>query len=183
MTPRDDNYGENDVDLKFNNRPDGTILTQNNGATAIALGDIDGDARDEVAVVWNTVGGPALGVFYDPQVVDQPQPTLLGHPVRPAPRKKPTLVVGNIDADAREDILFSDAGTGTWALLNNTPPAVRLDNRYAFQIAIIDLNNDGTNDIVAAFGSVGVWKRVAPATTFTLLRAWPAESLTPCACD
>jgi len=176
-TPNDDIAALTDRGLLvgLNNLGAGSILSFG-GANNVAAGDIDGDGFDEIVV--EKFG--ELGAFYDPlaglDARGDEQPTPLGHSARGA------LAVGDLDADPRDDIVFSDTGS-TWALYDNTPPFVKLSSNRAFILAIADLDNDGRNDVVADFGSRGVFVKFANRTAFTLLRAWRSEALVPCACD
>jgi hypothetical protein len=132
-------------------------------ATDIAFGDVDGDGRDEVAIVSNAVTGPRV-ILLDDAAAGYAPLTTFGESWGPGSYAT-SVAFGNVDGDAADEIgltratsineraiLLDDAATGfavleTWGA--EWPAAV-----HAIAIAFGDTDADGTDEIVVAHNDI-----------------------------
>jgi hypothetical protein len=128
-------------------------------ATDMAFGDVDGDGRDEVAIVSNAVTGPRVTLL-DDATTDYALLTTFGDTWGPGSYAT-AVAFGNVDGDAADEIgltratsineraiLLDDAAAGyatleTWGA--EWPAAV-----HAIAIALGDTDGDGVDEIVVA---------------------------------
>lgn len=132
-------------------------------ATDMAFGDVDGDGRDEVAIVSNAVTGPRVILLDDAAAGFAPL-TTFGESWGPGSYAT-SVAFGNVDGDAADEIgltratsineramLLDDAAAGfavleTWGA--EWPTAV-----HAIAIAFGDTDGDGTDEIVVAHNDI-----------------------------
>lgn len=131
--------------------------------TDIAFGDVDGDGRDEVAIVRNAVTGPRV-ILLDDAAADYAPLTTFGDSWGPGSYAT-SVAFGNVDGDAAEEIgltratsineraiLLDDAAAGfavleTWGA--EWEAAV-----HGIAIAFGDTDGDGTDEVVVAHNGV-----------------------------
>jgi len=128
-------------------------------ATDMAFGDVDGDGRDEVAIVSNAVTGPRVTLLDDAAAGYVPL-TTFGESWGPGSYAT-SVAFGNVDGDAADEIgltratsineraILLDDAAGGYAVLEtwgaDWPAAV-----HGIAIAFGDTDGDGTDEIVVA---------------------------------
>ena len=157
----------------------------NTNAHAVGIGDVDGDGRDDIAVVY---GGnkPSSGLAVFPQLADG----TIGGPRLMASYDLPSAAaVADVNMDGRKDVLVLHTG---WLALGTylqdgvgglTPEALYPlpTGYYNVQgIAVGDLNSDGKPDVAVgdAYGIEVLYNRLnRDIPTATLLQIFDGEAL------
>jgi hypothetical protein len=132
-------------------------------ATDMAFGDVDGDGRDEVAIVSNAVTGPRVILLDDAATGFAPL-TTFGDSWGPGSYAT-SVAFGNVDGDAADEIgltratsineraILLDDAAANFAVLETWgaewPTAV-----HAIAIAFGDTDGDGTDEIVVAHNDI-----------------------------
>ncbi len=132
-------------------------------ATDIAFGDVDGDGRDEVAIVSNAVTGPRV-ILLDDAAAGYAPLTTFGESWGPGSYAT-SVAFGNVDGDAADEIgltratsineraILLDDAAADFAVLETWgaewPAAV-----HAIAIAFGDTDADGTDEIVVAHNDI-----------------------------
>ena len=132
-------------------------------ATDMAFGDVDGDGRDEVAIVSNAVTGPRVILLDDAATGFAPL-TTFGDSWGPGSYAT-SVAFGNVDGDAADEIgltratsineraMLLDDAAANFAVLETWgaewPTAV-----HAIAIAFGDTDGDGTDEIVVAHNDI-----------------------------
>ena len=132
-------------------------------ATDIAFGDVDGDGRDEVAIVSNAVTGPRV-ILLDDAAAGYAPLTTFGESWGPGSYAT-SVAFGNVDGDAADEIgltratsineraILLDDAAANFAVLETWgaewPTAV-----HAIAIAFGDTDGDGTDEIVVAHNDI-----------------------------
>ena len=132
-------------------------------ATDMAFGDVDGDGRDEVAIVSNAVTGPRVILLDDAAAGFAPL-TTFGDSWGPGSYAT-SVAFGNVDGDAADEIgltratsineraMLLDDAAANFAVLETWgaewPTAV-----HAIAIAFGDTDGDGTDEIVVAHNDI-----------------------------
>ncbi len=138
-------------------------LAVGNPATAVAIGDLNGDGRPDVAVANIAIGGAGrVSVFYQSLVTAGVFSARVDFPAGSEPL---SLKIGDLNNDGRVDLVVANEGSGSSGtgtsgvsvLLQSAttpgtflPAATYATARGSVCVAIGDLNNDGLNDLAVA---------------------------------
>ena len=87
------------------------------------------------------------------------------------------LAAGDIDGNGRSDLLglynsgfWARYDDGTWLKLHSTRPV---------QLTIADLDSNRTDDVVAGFAGLGLYRRMNNNPTWIFLHPQPSQGLAP----
>lgn len=141
---------------------------------AVAIGDVNGDGRNDVVVANGIYNDPAhdakVLVFLqnaagrlDPPVIYSTSGTLGNAPT--------TVAIGDVNGDGRSDVVVGNSGKNIEVVLQNAngglDPGVTYATGDSDKIRITDLNNDGRLDVVGigpGNNSVSIWYQNAYGT-------------------
>jgi hypothetical protein len=132
------------------------------GSTALAIGDVNGDGRDDIIVACFSLTNQLVirlstGTgFTDPVTIPLPSPV--------------DVALGDLDGDGKLDLVASNIGSGTLALLRGngdgsfgTPVDVAMGPEPVF-LAVADFDGDGRADIaVTSLGDHAIRVLLSPA--------------------
>jgi hypothetical protein len=155
----------------------------NNGAAAVAIGDLNGDgAPDIVAATFDANGNNgAVYIFYQNAVT---RGTFLAPVTFPAGAHPQAIRIADVNGDGLADIVVANLGPGSdgigsagvSVLLQDAahpgtflPPVTYATQAQAVDVAVADLNGDGKPDLVVA--NLGP----APTGSITVLLQDPAH--------
>jgi FG-GAP-like repeat len=147
-----------------------------NSINDIAVGDLNGDGRIDLAVLGNplpqTVGaGPPLVVLYQDSAGNLGSPTsvtVFSDPLAIGGR----LAIGDMNADGRDDVVVGgnpmmvvlqdsdgNLGTGTGSIFS-----LNAYSTFAGELHIADMDSDGNDDLVFQDGnkSIGILRQTSP---------------------
>lgn len=137
-------------------------------ARGVAIGDLDGDGRADLAVTWGGAAPAALSIYH------QRSDGTLAAPVTRGSLDYPgAITLADVNLDARLDVVVAHDGWGSVGVyLQSADGTLREEERYASTdgsanlhgLAVGDLNGDGRPDIAQAGLSV-LYNRGAQATT------------------
>ena len=125
--------------------------------SAVAIGDLDGDGRADIAVAsygMNDASTGAVSVLRS--LGDGRFAAAVNYPVFGMPE---AIALGDVTGDGKPDLVVQDANRGAINLLRNdgrggfSGPGNFGTDRYPNDVAIADLNGDGRNDIATANGT------------------------------
>lgn len=144
-------------------------------AQTVAVGDLNGDGRDDVVVTAYT---PSLYVFYQ-----QADGTLLPSPAIPTPYIPLKTAVADLNGDALSELITA-GNDGQVSIYYQQPdgtmaaPVTYYTYGAATGIAIGDFNSDGLADIATCTGSIGYIFVLyqTPAGDFGLPSFYPVNS-------
>ena len=131
------------------------------GPTSVAVGDLDGDGRPDIAVA--DFGSPQLvSVLMNTTTIHEP--SFVPHVNLMATAPVHALAMGDLSGDGAPDLAIADSSMGISLLFDATPAASapsfspRADlttDTGPWAIAIGDVDGDGTPDVVTANQTVG----------------------------
>lgn len=159
-------------------QPDGSFGRQSYRATdpywgtgGVAIGDINGDGRNDVIVSFGGNAPANIGVLY--QQTDGTLGELQKIPASDIPRE---IVISDINGDGRQDIVvYNDSGYGLSVYLQKPDGILASRERYGApsgsgtgqMLAMGDLNGDGKPDIVTA--GLSIFYNASKPTTLNLI--------------
>jgi len=122
--------------------------------SAVAIGDLDGDGRADIAVASYGMNDAATGaVSVLRNLGDGRFAAAVNYPVFGMPE---AIALGDVTGDGKPDLVVQDANRSAISLLRNdgrggfSGPGNYGTDRYPKDVAIADLNGDGRNDIATA---------------------------------
>jgi uncharacterized repeat protein (TIGR01451 family) len=156
-------------------------LPSGDSANGVAIGDIDGDGKPDLAVANSSSG--TVSVWRNISTTSTLDPGSFGPKVDLAAGLTPVYVaLGDLNGDGKTDIAVSNAGDQNVAVFRNIgtsenftaasfAPNITLDSGPGtFALALRDVNSDGRPDLVAAIEAtnyVSVLRNMNPGGTLT----------------
>ena len=151
-------------------------------ARGVAIGDLNGDGRRDLAVTWGGAAPAALSVFY------QRTDGTLAPPVTLASLDYPGAIeIGDLNGDGRLDAVVAHDGWGSVGVyLQAANGTLQAEQRFTgtdgsanpHGLAVGDLNGDGRLDIAQAGVSV-LYNRGTPAATAAAERRMSSSAAAP----
>ena len=116
---------------------------------AVGVGDIDNDGQVDVVAACEGAVGPSVAVL-----LNRGGNTLHGVEDVPAGSGPAAVAIGDIDNDARPDVVVASEGGNIHVLLASgegtfRPPWIELVGGRTLDIVVVDLNQDGRLDVAA----------------------------------
>ncbi|WP_439504316.1 beta strand repeat-containing protein, partial [Sediminibacterium sp.] len=168
------NGGSNSVSVFRNTATIGSIvsgsfsakvdLTTGANPRSIAIGDLDGDGKSDLAIAIQSSN--AVSVFRNTATSGSIGSGSFAASVFFQATNGPfSIAIGDLDADGKSDLLFSNSGTSTVSVLRNTATsgsigsgsfAAKIDfttGTNPYSVAIGDLDGDGKPDLAVSNGS------------------------------
>ncbi len=167
------NYGSNTISVFRNTSTGGSItaasfaakvdFTTGNGPFGIAIGDLDGDGKPDLAVTNGGIGSASLSVFRNTSTAGSITTASFAAKVDFATGTSPLgVAIGDLDGDGKPDIVVANGVSYTVSVFRNTSTAgsittasfaAKVDfatgNRPE-DVTIGDLDGDGKPDLVVA---------------------------------
>ena len=145
---------------------------------AVAIGDLDGDGRNDIALLTSTRNDPAndnmVHVF-----LQNPDGTLQPRVRYPVGRRGSSIDIGDVNGDGRADVVVGDEnstiGTRIGVLLQNATGTLDAIVAYpttsAYRVKVADFNGDGRADIAGLGTALDIFLQtdtgtLAPPVTY-----------------
>jgi hypothetical protein len=133
-----------------------TNLADANGPYAVALGDLNGDGKLDLAVANNSVAG--VSVFVNKTGTGATTPSFAAPLTFPTTASSAAVAVADFNADGKLDLVIANTGTGNVSVLLNTRTAAALSFSHKTfavsdgpaSVAVADFNADGRPDLATA---------------------------------
>jgi hypothetical protein len=157
-----------------------TAIVTGSWPEAVAIGDLTGDGRNDVALVTSYYGDPTND--YKLFVFAQRPDGTLAQPVRyptlgTYTQKPETVAVGDVNGDGRIDVVVGNNGMGLGVFLQNAAGALDSVDLHptpdSERVRVGDVNGDGRYDIVALGTNLSVLRQqpdgtLAPPVTYSV---------------
>jgi hypothetical protein len=144
-----------------------SLATGSSFPQAVAIGDVNGDGRNDVVVVNSFYNDPARDgkvLVYLQNVAGGLDPPIVYNTSGTYGNSPQTVAIGDVNHDGRNDVVIGNSGKNIEVFLQSAAggldPGVAYATSDSDKIRIADLNNDGLLDIVGigwGNNSVSIW--------------------------
>lgn len=144
-----------------------SLATGNSFPQAVAIGDVNGDGRNDVVVangIYNDSAHDGKVLVYLQNVAGGLDPPIIYSTSGTFGNAPTTVAIGDINHDGRNDVIIGNTGKNIEVFLQNAngrlDPGVTHATSDSDKIRIADLNNDGLLDVVGigpGNNSASIW--------------------------